>query len=76
MNNPNSIYVTFSTNVFNLRTDQSLTQTQLAKKMDTSPGFVCDYEKGRRNPTLATVERFALALSCSVSDLLIPAVKI
>jgi transcriptional regulator with XRE-family HTH domain len=76
MNTFNSIYVTFSTNVLNLRTEQSLTQTQLANKMGTSPGFVCDYEKGRRNPTLATVERFSIALGCSVSALLTPASEV
>jgi len=76
MNTSNSIYATFSNNVFNLRKEKSLTQTQLANKMGTSPGFVCDYEKGRRNPTLATVERFAFALGCSVYCLLTPASEV
>jgi len=68
-----SLYDLFAKNIKNRRQELGLTQTKLAERMQTSAGFVCDYEKGRRNPTLLTVERFCNALECTAAFLLVAA---
>jgi transcriptional regulator with XRE-family HTH domain len=65
-----NLYEVFAENVKIRRIELKLSQTKLAERMNTSAGFVCDYEKGRRNPTLLTVQRFSEALECTASKLL------
>jgi transcriptional regulator with XRE-family HTH domain len=52
----------FSQRLVACREANGWSQAELAREMGTSSGFVCDYEQGRRNPTLETVQRFAVAL--------------
>lgn len=61
---------TFGTNVRQLRQDRGLSQEALADAVGLAPTYVGQIERGRRNPTLAVVERFAAALSADPLKLL------
>lgn len=60
----------FGSNIRHLRTAQGLTQEALADAVGLAVTYVGQIERGRRNPTLAVVERFAEVLNCSALDLL------
>lgn len=53
----------FGLNVRRLRTDRGLTQEALADAVGLAVTYVGQIERGRRNPTLLVVERFAEVLS-------------
>ncbi|MDI9611125.1 MAG: helix-turn-helix domain-containing protein [Archaeoglobales archaeon] len=40
----------------------SISQSELARKLDISPSVISDYEAGRRNPGVAFIKKFVLAL--------------
>ena len=50
---------TFGINVRRLRQARGLTQEALADEVELAVTYVGQLERGRRNPTLAVVERFA-----------------
>ncbi len=52
-----------------LRLEKGLTQVQLAVQAGTSPGLINQTERGRRTPTLPTLEKLAAALDVEVGDL-------
>lgn len=60
----------FAKRIAEHREELKLSQSELARRMDTTPSFICDFEKGRRNPTLWTVDRFADALGVAPEELL------
>lgn len=64
-----TIQVVFIENLKRIRTDRNLSQIRLAELADVSPGMVGDIETGRRNPTLTTIEKIALALGVPVHQL-------
>lgn len=59
----------FIENLKNIRKAKGFTQTQLAVMADVSSGMIGDIESGRRNPTLITIEKIALALEVPVQQL-------
>ncbi len=59
----------FIENLKAIRTEQGLTQARLSELADLSPSIVGDIETGRRNPTLTTIEKIALALNVPVHQL-------
>nr|MBR6778425.1 helix-turn-helix transcriptional regulator [Clostridia bacterium] len=53
-----------------LRTEQGLTQKQLAEKLNTTNSAVCDWEKGRSQPDLQMLTKIATLFEVSVDYLL------
>lgn len=48
-----------------VRTTEEISQVELAKKAGTSKAKICDFEKGRRIPTLELAAKLAKALGHS-----------
>jgi transcriptional regulator with XRE-family HTH domain len=63
--------VTFGVNVRRLRKERGWSQEVLADAVGLAPTYVGQLERGRRNPTLEVVERFARVLEVEALDLLI-----
>lgn len=53
-----------------LRKSKSLTQDELAAKSNLSKNAIWNYENNKRNPKYETLEKIAVALDISVSELL------
>ena len=60
----------FAARIIQARTQKGWSQADLARQLNASSGFVCDYEKGRHSATLDTVARFADALKVTPAWLL------
>ncbi len=63
----------FCDNLRARRKELGLTQAQVAKTLGVDQSTYSQIENGRAAPTLSTVERVALALDTSWSELLAPA---
>jgi len=61
---------TFGINVRRLRLERGLTQEALADEVELAVTYVGQLERGRRNPTLAVVERFAKVFRVDPVDML------
>lgn len=59
----------FTENLKAIRKQKGLTQVMLGELADLSPGLIGDIETGRRNPTLTTIEKIALALEAPVHQI-------
>ena len=57
-------------NIKRIRTEKGMTQGDIVRALDLDRGYVSSLEGGKRNPTLAMIERIAKALSVSVDELL------
>ena len=57
-------------NVRRLRVEKKLSQEAFAHDAGIHRTYVSDIERGARNPTITVVERLAMALKVSASDLL------
>lgn len=57
-------------NLKRLRAKKKLSQGALARILDVDKGYISNIENGKKNPTLATIERLANALHVSVDELL------
>ncbi|MBF0397349.1 MAG: helix-turn-helix transcriptional regulator [Desulfobacterales bacterium] len=51
-----------------IRIRRSLTQEELAEKMNTNPKYISSVERGKENPTLSMLENFANSLDVNVED--------
>lgn len=61
---------TFGRNVRQQRQDRQVTLEALADQVGLSYSYLGEIERGKRNPTLAVVERLANALKIDPRDLL------
>ena len=52
-----------------LRTRKGLTQEQLSEKMDINPKYLSSIERGKENPTLATLIKLAESLEVDLGDI-------
>jgi transcriptional regulator with XRE-family HTH domain len=59
-----------------LRTDQGMSQEDLAHQADVHPTWVSHLESGRNNPSWATVQRLSQALGVKLSEVAALAEKI
>lgn len=57
-------------NLRRLRTQKGWSQEEFADKADIHRTYVSDIERGARNPTITVVEKLALPLGVTASDLL------
>jgi len=53
----------------NLRIQNNLSQKELASKIDLSSNIVCEYEKGRSQPSIETLIKLSRILNCSIDYL-------
>ena len=56
-------------NIRKYRKQTGLSQEQFALKYDIDRAYVSGIERGKRNPTIVIVAKFAAALEISVADL-------
>lgn len=52
-----------------LRKSKGWSQLELALESEVNKNYLCDLEKGRRNPSLEILERIADALNVSLEEL-------
>lgn len=64
------VLLVFRKNIRIMRDDLGISQSELARRIARSASYVCDIERGRRNPNLTTVALFAEALGCTPPVLL------
>ena len=52
----------FRENMRAIRDELGISQSELARRMGKTPGYVCDMERGRRAPNLSTLAEIANGL--------------
>jgi len=57
-------------NIKRIRTEKNMTQGDICRALDLDRGYVSSLESGKRNPTLAMIERVAGALGVASKELL------
>lgn len=57
-------------NLKRIRTKKKMSQGDIARALGVHRAYVSGIETGKRNPTLATIEKLANALGVSASELL------
>ncbi|MEK7589258.1 MAG: helix-turn-helix transcriptional regulator [Patescibacteria group bacterium] len=57
-------------NLKRIRTEKKMSQGDISRKLGMDRGYISGVENGKRNPTVATVEKLANALGISVDELL------
>jgi len=57
-------------NIKRIRLEKDISQTEIARLLDVSRGFISSIESGKRNPTLSTITRIAKAIGVSTDELL------
>jgi len=57
-------------NLKRIRTVKKLSQGTIAKKLEVHRAYISGIENGKRNPTLATIQKLAIALGVSADKLL------
>ena len=65
-----SISKRLGTNIKRIRTEKAMTQGDIVRALDLDRGYVSSLESGKRNPTLAMIEKIAGALGVSSDELL------
>lgn len=60
----------FGSRVKFLRRQLGISQLELSLRAGVSKNYICDLEKGRRNPSLETMERISLGLNVSLEELM------
>lgn len=70
MNNSLSIYTQLGKRIIYLRKLKKLSQLDLALDAEINKNYLSDLERGRRNPSLMILNRIAIALDITMSDLL------
>ncbi|PIU46585.1 DNA-binding protein [bacterium (Candidatus Gribaldobacteria) CG07_land_8_20_14_0_80_33_18] len=57
-------------NLKRIRAAKKLSQGAIARKLDVHRSYISGLERGRRNPTLATIQKLAVALGVSADELI------
>ena len=57
-------------NIKKVRAKKKLSQGALARLLEVDKGYISNIESGKKNPTLATIQRLADALGVPVENLL------
>ncbi len=57
-------------NIRRIRVAKEMTQGDLCRKLKVDPAYISNIENGNKNPTLATIERIAEALSTPIEELM------
>ena len=59
----------FRRNLKEFREELGLSQSELARRVGCTPGYICDLERGRRSPRIGTLAPLAEVLGVSPSSL-------
>ena len=59
-----------ATNMKKIRARKKMSQGDICRALGVDRAYISTIESGKQNPTLATVEKIALALGVSVDELL------
>lgn len=59
----------FNERLKNLRLVSNFSQKELALKINLSPNIICEYEKGRSQPTIETLIKLSGIFNCSIDYL-------
>lgn len=57
-------------NIAKKRLSIGISQRDLAEKVGVTDSAVCQYETGKRSPSIETLKKIAEVLGCSVDDLI------
>ena len=57
-------------NLFIMRKSKGMTQVELAKKLNIKSNTLCQYEHGKRSPSIPTLKKIADVLNCKIEDLI------
>lgn len=57
-------------NIKRIRSKKGVSQSGLAQKLNVHPSYISQIERGIENPTLANIEKIAIALDVSIAQLL------
>ena len=52
-----------------LRKEKKMSQLDLAVESDVNRNYICDLERGRRNPSVLLLNKIAIALNTDLSNL-------
>lgn len=64
------IYRLFRENMRLYREELGISQSELARRMRTTPGYICDFERGRRRPNIGTLALIAQGLGVAPASLI------
>jgi len=59
----------FRENFRSLRLEAGLSQSEIARRIGSTPSYICDLERGRKYPTLGTLAVLAEALGVAPAAL-------
>lgn len=57
-------------NIKEKRVERSMTQTELAEKVNVNQSMICQIERGTKVPSLPLGQEIAQALGCDIKNLL------
>jgi len=57
-------------NIRRIRLAKGMTQGDLCRKLEVDRAYMSNVEAGKKNPTLATIDRIAKALGVSIDELM------
>lgn len=66
----NKISEQFGNNMKRIRTKKKMPQGDIARALEVDRGYINNIENGKKNPTLATIQKLANALGVSADELL------
>ena len=66
----NNISTKLGQNMKRVRTKKGMSQGDIARALDVDRGYISNIENGKKNPTLATIQKLADALRVSADELL------
>ena len=64
-----NIYIQLGKRIAYLRKQRKMSQFDLSLESNVNKNYICDLEKGRRNPTLMILNRIAIALEIDLATL-------
>jgi len=65
-----SISAKLGRNLKKIRTQKKMSQGDIARALNLDRGYISNVENGKKNPTIATIEKLAKALGVSADELL------
>jgi len=66
----NKISTKLGQNLKKIRTQKKMSQGDIARNLGVDRGYISNIENGKKNPTLATVDKLAKALGVPADELL------
>ena len=66
----NKISTKLGQNLKKIRTEKKMSQGDIARTLGVDRGYISNIENGKKNPTLATIDKLAKALGVSADELL------